>query len=441
MSWDPMLLEYLLGSTGQQSPGFVPDAPGFQAPTPPSWSVEQAQPSRAPAPAPQPQAQAPSGPPINLMDYFRAMRPELYSQESMDRAIADDKETNQNREMARSFSRAVGHFTNDAPDYTGLGPTDRAVKELGVRQDQAMKSAEVGVKVGQFMQAADAQDPMSGRSRLAVYLAQKGPLGKQFVETFGQNPKISETQVAQWMNSQKEGTAVGKTYAETRQAESSAKASEGKESREAQLFPVELQKGHLGNQKTSAEIKNTAADTALKGAQTKKTEAETVGIPKQRANEIEKELHSAFTSEQVYKNTQQVLEAARKVQTATATAAGDISLVYGYMKLLDPGSAVREGEYATAANAGGAFDKVGAIYNRVLKGEKLPENVRAGFKAEAKTLVDAQLSRYNPLANEYRELATRKGANPANVVLDLGYDAGAGGSAAPGSNLQTLQPK
>ena len=47
-----------------------------------------------------------------------------------------------------------------------------------------------------------------------------------------------------------------------------------------------------------------------------------------------------------------------KIRTAQKadTAAGDLSLIFGYMKMLDPGSVVREGEFATAQNAGGISD-------------------------------------------------------------------------------------
>ena len=33
-------------------------------------------------------------------------------------------------------------------------------------------------------------------------------------------------------------------------------------------------------------------------------------------------------------------------------AAGDMALIFSYMKMLDPNSTVREGEYATAQDAG-----------------------------------------------------------------------------------------
>jgi hypothetical protein len=44
----------------------------------------------------------------------------------------------------------------------------------------------------------------------------------------------------------------------------------------------------------------------------------------------------------------------REKNPTAVTPASDMSLVFGFMKMLDPASVVREGEYATAKNAGGS---------------------------------------------------------------------------------------
>jgi hypothetical protein len=57
------------------------------------------------------------------------------------------------------------------------------------------------------------------------------------------------------------------------------------------------------------------------------------------------------------KTTQDVATAASKVAkvaTGKPSAAGDLSLMFSYMKMLDPGSVVRETEQALATNAAGA---------------------------------------------------------------------------------------
>jgi hypothetical protein len=72
------------------------------------------------------------------------------------------------------------------------------------------------------------------------------------------------------------------------------------------------------------------------------------------------------------------------------TAAGDMSLIFSFMKILDPGSTVREGEFANAQNAAGLPDKAVNFYNQTLKGTRLGPEQRADFISNAKDLLDAQ---------------------------------------------------
>jgi hypothetical protein len=140
------------------------------------------------------------------------------------------------------------------------------------------------------------------------------------------------------------------------------------------------------------------------------------------------DLRNDFLKNPTVKNTQTVSEAYRKIQSASETGAGDMSLIFGYMKLLDPNSTVREGEYATAQNAGSLPQNIIAAYNKIREGEKLHPEVRKQFHDEAARVFKAQVSQYEPLANEYRRLATQAGIDPGDVVLDLGFGGTGGGT-------------
>ena len=72
------------------------------------------------------------------------------------------------------------------------------------------------------------------------------------------------------------------------------------------------------------------------------------------------------------------------------TATGDMSMVFGIMKLNDPGSTVREGEYATAKNAGGVSDRLRNLYNNAIDGQLLQPNERRNFLVTADNLYQAQ---------------------------------------------------
>ena len=69
--------------------------------------------------------------------------------------------------------------------------------------------------------------------------------------------------------------------------------------------------------------------------------------------------------------------------TMDPSPAGDLSLIFNYMKMLDPGSVVRESEFATAAATGSYGQRIQASVQRVLSGERLASKMRADFVGKA----------------------------------------------------------
>lgn len=132
------------------------------------------------------------------------------------------------------------------------------------------------------------------------------------------------------------------------------------------------------------------------------------------------DLRKEFQGGQTYKNTQLIAESAKKILTSSDTGAGDMGLLYGYMKLLDPGSAVRESEFATAAQSGSLPAQIQGWASKIISGERLPASTRKQFKDEARTLLKAQADRYEETAKPYRRLAEQAGIRPEDVILDIG---------------------
>jgi hypothetical protein len=132
----------------------------------------------------------------------------------------------------------------------------------------------------------------------------------------------------------------------------------------------------------------------------------------------EKDLRSEF--DKAAKPFVELSQAYQKIETAAKnpSGAGDISLVYGYMKILDPGSVVREGEFATAANAGGVSDAIRSLYNRALQGERLSDNVRTDFLGQARNIIESQRVLSNDLQERFRELSKQYDLNADRVVFD-----------------------
>ena len=118
-----------------------------------------------------------------------------------------------------------------------------------------------------------------------------------------------------------------------------------------------------------------------------------------------------------------------RVQASTKdpSAAGDLALIFNYMKMLDPASVVRESEFATAANAGSVPDRIRGQYNRVLRGERLAEAQRADFVHQSGVLFDSASERQDGLETYFSELATQYGFDPSRVVREYGGRQGQGG--------------
>ena len=105
--------------------------------------------------------------------------------------------------------------------------------------------------------------------------------------------------------------------------------------------------------------------------------------------------------------------------TATSgspSPAGDLALIFNYMKLLDPGSVVREGEFATAQNAAGVDERIRGQFNRILSGERLTGTQRKDFIQKAGELFNAQAKNYNNEVNYYRGLAEEYDVNQDRIA-------------------------
>lgn len=111
-----------------------------------------------------------------------------------------------------------------------------------------------------------------------------------------------------------------------------------------------------------------------------------------------------------------ITDAYKKIMTTADTGAGDMSLLYQYVKLLDPGSVVRESEFATAAASGSFGDQIQGAAQRIATGKRLTPELKAQFRNEAQNIFDQQQSSANQTAEQYRRLATDYGLDPTRVV-------------------------
>jgi len=133
----------------------------------------------------------------------------------------------------------------------------------------------------------------------------------------------------------------------------------------------------------------------------------------------EKALRDEFT-----KNTQnfvKIRDSYNTIQAASKdpSAAGDLSLIFAYMKVLDPGSTVREGEFANAQNAASVPTQVQNIWNKAITGERLSQEQRNDFISQAKKIYDAQKSGYDRQIQQTQQLADSYVLDPKRVIYDF----------------------
>ena len=136
-------------------------------------------------------------------------------------------------------------------------------------------------------------------------------------------------------------------------------------------------------------------------------------IPADKRPEAERNFRNEYNDRtKVY---QDVKASYGRVLSSDDSAVGDLSLIFGYMKMLDPGSVVREGEFATAQNAAGVPDRVMNVYNRIVSGERLNSDQRKAFKGQAEQLFKQAGQQEAQVRSGIERIAKGYGLNTANI--------------------------
>lgn len=132
------------------------------------------------------------------------------------------------------------------------------------------------------------------------------------------------------------------------------------------------------------------------------------------------QLRRQFNQEITIGEANRIASAYGKVKAAASqpSAAGDLSLIFAYMRILDPTSVVREGEFANAQNAAGVPDMVRNLYNRAISGERLNERQRADFVNQAGNIARQQRDLIQPHIDRYTKLAEGYGIGSDEVIYD-----------------------
>lgn len=138
----------------------------------------------------------------------------------------------------------------------------------------------------------------------------------------------------------------------------------------------------------------------------------------QKGFENERGLRGDFKAEPVYKAYQEMQSAHGQIVQSLeqATPVGDLAAATKIMKLLDPGSVVRESELGMAMAASGLLDRITNYGNMIVTGQKLTPTQRKEFRALADKLYSESVNQYNNKRNEYLRLGGEYGINADRAV-------------------------
>lgn len=131
----------------------------------------------------------------------------------------------------------------------------------------------------------------------------------------------------------------------------------------------------------------------------------------------ERDLRNDLKSEPIYKAHQEVKAAFAQIKGSAGqnTPISDVALATKIMKLLDPGSVVRESELGIAMAASGLLDRVTNYANMVKTGQKLTPQQRTDFLKLADEFYSASEQQFNAKAAEYAGIAKDYNLNAGRV--------------------------
>lgn len=246
-------------------------------------------------------------------------------------------------------------------------------------------------------------DPIRAQQVTAQLLTYM-PGGREAVESW---TKINNEKRAQEL----QPLTLRKTTSEAFIKEAEAKFAPEKFGAELGLTRAQIEASKAARRAADASAAKSGADALRARAEAGQISAGI--IPADKRPEAEGKFRKEY-SEQT-KGYQEVKSAYGRVLASEDSAVGDLSLIFGYMKMLDPGSVVREGEFATAQNAAGVPERIQNIYNRVISGQRLSPSQRQSFKGQAGKLYSTAQTQESQVRQGIERIAKGYGLNTENI--------------------------
>lgn len=200
-----------------------------------------------------------------------------------------------------------------------------------------------------------------------------------------------------------------------------ALATEKEKQTQINSIALEAAKNGADAQTLNSILNSTNLSDALgtaRGALAKKNGIGIYNLSESQAN-IASKLADDF--EKATGNFSQVRDAFAKIQAVkngNESGISDTALIFSYMKMLDPTSVVREGEFATVQNAGGIPQRVMQAYNQALNGQKLGA-LRDDILKTSETIFQRAQETQNAVTKTFNDRAMAYGIPTDLVTRDV----------------------
>ncbi len=135
----------------------------------------------------------------------------------------------------------------------------------------------------------------------------------------------------------------------------------------------------------------------------------------------ETEISKQFESQQPVKDYNVIRPFYKKLVSSAnnKTTAGDIGVVFSYMKMLDPGSRITEGEVTSVEQAPNVPSRIIGAYNRLVQTGKFDDNFRQEILSAAKGLNEVNEKEYRSVVKRFTKMASKRGLDPENIITSF----------------------
>lgn len=126
--------------------------------------------------------------------------------------------------------------------------------------------------------------------------------------------------------------------------------------------------------------------------------------------------------ESIHEATKATLDAFKGKDLAKGEAGSDIALLYNFIKAMDPGSVVKEGEVKLTQSASPMVQSMANEYRRLINDKNaslLPPELRKSLLKTMAENYQSRRDRYEQIANQTAEIVRQYGRDPQRVIIPL----------------------